>query len=48
MWDIPSNIRHHQLDHAVFKKWTNNKSPYKIINIDTPKSRKRVIYLIKF
>ena len=47
-WDSPDDILHHNLDHDVFKKWTNNKKPYRVRYINDPISRKRVIYMIKF
>lgn len=47
-WNKPEDLSHHNIDDEIIKKWTNNKTPEKIIYINTPKQRKRVIYIFKF
>jgi len=47
-WNKPDDLMHHMIDDKKIKKWTNSAIPEKIVYINVPKKRRRVIYTFKF
>lgn len=47
-WNTPNDIIHYNIDDKKIKEWTNNIKPEKIIYINYPKVRRRVICIYKF
>lgn len=48
MWNKPEDQMHHMITEEIMQKWTNNVAPEKAIQVNTPDSRKRIIYIFKF
>jgi len=47
-WNKPDDLIHHMIDDYTIKRWTNGVTPEKVIYINVPKRRRRVIYVFKF
>lgn len=48
IWNKPEDKMHHMITKEIIQKWTNNYIPEKIIHINVPENRKRIIYVFKF
>lgn len=47
MWDKPEDKMHHMITDEMIQKWTNSVIPKKVIRVNTPDSRKRIILIFK-
>lgn len=48
MWNKPEDEMHHMITDEIIKKWTNDAVIERVIRINVPKSRRRVIHIFNF